>query len=65
MEFHPPGDCDTVPLGAWETITFVGALRHDKMTAPMVIEGAMTDGPRLCRAGLGSRTPAQRHRRDR
>jgi transposase len=32
----------TVPLGAWETLTFVGALRHNKMTAPMVIEGAMT-----------------------
>ena len=32
----------TVPLGAWQTITFVAALRHDKMTAPMVIEGAMT-----------------------
>jgi transposase len=30
-----------VPLGAWETITFVAALRHNKMTAPMVIEGAM------------------------
>jgi hypothetical protein len=33
----------TVPLGAWETLTFVGALRHNEMTAPMVIEGAMTD----------------------
>jgi len=32
----------TVPLGTWETITFVGALRHNKMTAPMVVEGAMT-----------------------
>jgi len=32
----------TVPLGAWETITFVGALRHNKMTAPMVVEGAMS-----------------------
>src|SRR5437868_9048836 len=32
----------TVPLGKWETITFVAALRHNKMTAPMVIEGAMT-----------------------
>src|ERR1700749_218606 len=32
----------SVPLGAWKTITFVAALRHDKMTAPMVIEGAMT-----------------------
>jgi len=31
----------TVPLGAWETITFVAALRHNKMTAPMVIKGAM------------------------
>ena len=32
----------TVPLGAWETVTFVAALRHNKMTAPMVVEGAMT-----------------------
>src|SRR6201997_5340687 len=32
----------TVPLGRWETITFVAALRHNKMIAPMVIEGAMT-----------------------
>ena len=32
----------TVPLGAWETITFVAALRHNKMTAPMVAQGAMT-----------------------
>ena len=32
----------TVPLGRWETITFVAALRHNKMTAPMVIQGAMT-----------------------
>ena len=31
-----------VPLGAWKTITFVAALRHNKMVAPMVIEGAMT-----------------------
>jgi transposase len=31
-----------VPLGEWKTITFVAALRCDKMTAPMVIEGAMT-----------------------
>ena len=26
----------------WETITFVAALRHNKMVAPMVVEGAMT-----------------------
>ena len=40
----PSGDrvIGTVPLGAWKTITFVAALRHNKMTAPMVVEGAMT-----------------------
>ena len=32
-----------VPLGEWETVTFVAALRHNKMVAPMVIEGAMTE----------------------
>jgi len=32
----------TVPLGAWQTITFVAALRHNIMTAPMVVDGAMT-----------------------
>jgi len=31
-----------VPLGEWKTITFVAALRHNKMVAPTVIEGAMT-----------------------
>ena len=31
-----------VPLGRWQTITFVAALRHNKMVAPMVVEGAMT-----------------------
>jgi transposase len=30
-----------VPLGTWKTITFVAALRHNKMIAPMVVEGAM------------------------
>lgn len=30
-----------VPLGSWETLTFVAALRCDKMTAPLVIDGAM------------------------
>ena len=38
----PKGDrvIGTVPLGSWKTITFVAALRHNKMTAPMVLEGA-------------------------
>jgi transposase len=31
-----------VPLGEWKTITFVAALRHNKMTAPMVVDGSMT-----------------------
>jgi transposase len=33
---------DRVPHGHWKTITFVAALRHDKMVAPMVVEGSMT-----------------------
>jgi transposase len=31
-----------VPLGSWKTITFIAALRHNKMTAPMAFGGAMT-----------------------
>jgi transposase len=31
-----------VPLGEWKTITFVAALRHNGLTAPMVIEGPVT-----------------------
>src|SRR5437870_10967042 len=30
-----------VPQGQWKTITFVAALRHTKMVAPMVIAGPM------------------------
>ncbi len=30
-----------VPHGHWKTTTFVGALRLDSMTAPMVLDGAM------------------------
>lgn len=33
-----------VPQGEWKTLTFIGGLRHNKMTAPMAIEGAM-NGP--------------------
>ena len=29
------------PYGEWKTITFVAALRHNKMVAPMMVEGAM------------------------
>jgi transposase len=31
-----------VPLGEWKTVTFVAGLRHNGMTAPMVVEGPMT-----------------------
>jgi transposase len=30
-----------VPHGHWKTTTFVGALRHDGMTAPCVVDGPM------------------------
>jgi transposase len=33
-----------VPQGEWKTITFIAGLRHNRMMAPMVIDGAM-DGP--------------------
>ena len=32
---------DAIPHGHWKTTTFVGALRADGLTAPMVIDGAM------------------------
>jgi transposase len=27
--------------GNWKTVTFIAALRHDRVTAPFVLEGAM------------------------
>src|SRR5271165_5019293 len=33
---------DHAPQGHWKTITFVGALRQNGMTAPCTIDGAMT-----------------------
>jgi len=30
-----------VPHGNWKTITFIAALRHDRVTAPFVLEGPM------------------------
>ena len=29
------------PFGEWKTITFIAGLRHNKMVAPMVVNGAM------------------------
>jgi len=31
-----------VPFGCWQSITVVAALRHDRVTAPMTLNGAMT-----------------------
>jgi transposase len=30
---------DKIPLARWQTTTFLAALRHDEMTAPMVLDG--------------------------
>ena len=32
---------DFVPHGHWKTTTFLAALRHDGLTAPLVIDGAI------------------------
>ena len=31
----------SAPLGNWQTSTFLGGLRHDRLTAPMVADGPM------------------------
>lgn len=31
-----------VPYGNWKTVTFIAALRHDRVNAPFVLEGPMT-----------------------
>ena len=31
-----------VPFGSWQTVTMVAALRHDRVTAPMLLNGPMT-----------------------
>lgn len=35
---------DKTPHGHWKTTTFLGTLRHDGMTAPLVVDGAI-NGP--------------------
>ena len=32
---------DSAPFGDWQTTTFVAGLRHNQLTAPMVIDGPM------------------------
>ena len=31
-----------VPFASWQSVTMVAALRHDRLTAPMTLNGAMT-----------------------
>lgn len=31
-----------VPFGSWQTVTLVAALRHDRVTVPMLLNGPMT-----------------------
>jgi transposase len=35
---------DFVPHGHWQTLTFVAALRHDRITAPWIIDGPVNGG---------------------
>ncbi len=35
---------DHAPFGHWKTQTFIAALRHDRLDAPWVINGAMNGG---------------------
>src|SRR5262245_20243557 len=54
-----------VPQGAWKTITFVAALRHNKMVAPMRRANQRSSVRGLYRAMLGTDAQAWRHRGDR
>lgn len=35
---------DFVPHGHWLTLTFIAALRHNRITAPWIIDGPMNGG---------------------
>lgn len=41
MDVLPRANAASAPHGHWKTTTFVGALRHQKLTAPMVTDGPM------------------------
>jgi len=55
------------PHGHWRTLTFLAALRHDRIEAPCVIDGPINGKklPGLCRAGSGACAQARRHRHHR
>jgi hypothetical protein len=56
-----------VTFSAWKTVTFVAALRHDGMTAPMMIKGAMIRRglSGLCRLMPGADAQTRRQLRTR
>ncbi len=35
----------SIPYGHWKTLTFIAGLRHDRLTAPWVIDGPMDGAP--------------------
>lgn len=51
------------PIGHWKTTTFVGALRLDGMTTPMVLDGAMVSLSPLMLIRYWTNLGAGRHRR--
>ena len=50
---------DEVPQRTWKTITFVAALRHNKMVVPMVFDGPMTG---QCSSAMSSIASCRRER---
>ena len=56
-----------VPQGHWRTLTFLAALRHDRIDAPCVIDGPdqWRELPGLCRADAGADAQTRRHRHHR
>jgi hypothetical protein len=53
----------TVPQGHWKTLTFITALRHDRVAAPWLIEGPIPSRelPALRRKGPRPNPHARRH----
>lgn len=46
-----------VPHGHWKTMTFLAALRHDRIDAPCVFDGPINGDSFLLYAERDSRTP--------
>ena len=57
----------SLPHGRWKTLTFLAALRHDRIDAPWLLDGPINGErfPDLCRAGPRPHPPTRRHRHHR